>query len=217
MSEQELIDKKIEEREKTDIMISYVMIVILVVCIAFVAYLKLTSKEESNIINDNTTDDNVVDNVPANLTLSELASIAGDRLNTKYNGIIISQSDDGLSITYGDINYELPLLNNELEFTIDSDNKELSEDIYRELIASVCAHYTNDRDNCNNASKALNSSNSVTGARFVGENKVYIDTVNYVNPTDIISGNDYTDNASSDSEIQNGDVAASAGDVIELE
>ena len=174
MNNTNLIDEKVDKREKKDIMLSYILIVILVCCISFVLSIKF-------LFGDTVSDDTDDDYSENHISLSQLATSVNDKLNTKYAGISVLSSGSGINIEYGDITYTASLINNnELEYTIDSDNKDLSEDVYKELVASVCTYYYEDRDGCILAAKKLDSNTS--GIRFVGDDKVYIDIVNSVKP-----------------------------------
>lgn len=125
------------------------------------------------------------------ITLEEVASSLSSNLNTKYSGLNVTSSDDGLNITYGDIKYSVPFSNSELAFTIDEDNVELSKDIYENIISSICVYYHNDLDGCKNASAGINSSN-ISGVRFI-DNVVYINTINSVSPISNTNIMNYTE------------------------
>ena len=187
MSEEELmIQEKIKKREKTDIMIAYAMIVILLACILFVVYLKFIRKDNSTSNNDNNQTEYTINYIKLDDVINGLNS----NLRDKYNGITSTLGDNSINISYGDLLYEVKLINNELEFKLDSDNEELSEDIYKEMIAIVCTFYSSDRTGCVNASKEVD--NDTNGVRFV-DNNVYINITSGITPLETVRKIVYAD------------------------
>lgn len=175
MNEQDImIQEKIEKREKTDIIIAYILIAIITCCLLFVVYLKFIKKGSE----EETTPTEYTIN---NISLNDIASSLINNLSSKYNSINAIPNGNNITVTYGDISYNIPLQSNELIFTIDNDNALLSKDIYTEIIASVCTFYRSDREGCKNAARVINETTSVNGVRFVNNN-VYIDIVNSVFP-----------------------------------
>lgn len=177
MNEQDLIiEKKIEKREKTDIIIAYMLIVVLIFCILFVIYIKFIKKGKK------------LETIPTEytvntITLNDIASSLSSNLSSKYNSITALAKDTSITINYGDINYNVPLEGNELVFNIDNDNMTLSEDIYKEILSSVCTFYHNDREGCKNAAIKVSESNPTSGVRF-DSNKIYINIVNSISPNE---------------------------------
>ena len=173
MNEQDLmIQEKIKKREKTDIMIAYAMIVILVICILIVVYLKFIRKDDSISNNDDTTEYTV-----NYVSMGTIANDINNNLKDSYNGINANASDKSININYGDLLYDIKLNNNEIEFKVDNDNRELSEAIYKEMIASICTYYSNDRTGCVNASNDITG--NTDGVRFAGDN-IYISITNSI-------------------------------------
>ena len=190
MNEQDImIQEKIKKREKTDIMIAYMMIGILLGCIVFMLYLKFIRKD--NTVSDNGSD--TTEYTVNYIKLDDIASSLNDNLNSKYNGITSSNSNTTMTIKYGDIEYIINVNNNELVYELDDDNKELSEDIYKEIIASVCTFYSNDRTGCVNASNEIDSNTSINGVRFA-DNKIYIDITNGIKPLTTENNNNNNNN-----------------------
>lgn len=175
MNEQDLIiQKKIEKREKTDIMLAYILIVVLTLGIIFILYLKFIKNKD------------VKDEVPTeytvnSITLNDIANSLSSNLSSSYNTLTALANENSILVSYGDINYTIPLVNNELVFTIDNDNQELSKDIYTEVLASVCTFYRNDREGCKNAASSVSEDISITGVRFA-DNSVYITILNSISP-----------------------------------
>ncbi len=179
MNEQDLmIQEKIKKREKTDIMLAYILIVILLGCILFIVYLKFIRK-------DNSSNENDISEYTVNyIKLEDIVNDINNNLSSKYSGINGTFGENNISVKYGDILFNIPVINNELEFNIDMDNKELSKDIYREIIASVCTYYSNDRTGCVNASKSV--SNNTNGIRFVNDT-IYINITSGVTPIETVN------------------------------
>lgn len=177
-----IIQEQIKKREKTDIMLAYILIAILVGCILFVLYLKFIKNSDD----DNTPEEYIVERI----TLSSIASSINSNLSSKYDGINAADNEDSIDIKYGELSYNIKLINNELEFNIDNDNKELSEDIYKEIINSICNYYNDNVDGCKKATDNINYGVDTNGIRFVNDT-MYISVTNSVtnsvNPSNIIS------------------------------
>ena len=180
MNEQDrIMEEKIIKREKTDTFLAYMLIVILLGCIGFMLYAKFIRKE------DNT--NNVEDTTSNNLTLTDISN----SLNTSnYSANLVSDggtfnssvSNSALVITYvkddTTLNLNIPLINNELEVTIDNANSEVITSIYEEIGTIICTHYTGNETSCRNILTNINENSSVDGIRYVnnGNNKtVYLD------------------------------------------
>lgn len=174
-----MIQEKIKKREKTDIMLAYILIVILVGCILFVLYLKFIKNDD---------DEDVIpeEHIVERITLSSIASSINSSLNSKYDGISAADNEDSIDIKYGELSYNIKLINNELEFNIDNDNKELSEDIYKEIVISICNYYNDNADGCKRVSNNIKYGEDITGIRFVND-IIYINVTNSVTPSDITS------------------------------
>ena len=204
MNEQDLmIQEKIKKREKVDIMLAYFMLVVLLGSMIFMLYLKFIKTGNAIVENDNDNTEYTVNNIK----IDDITNSLNDNLNAKYTGIVSSNSDNVITVNYGDIEYVINVNGNELVYELDNDNKELSEDIYKEIIAIICTFYNNDRTGCVNASKKVNSDTSINGVRFA-DNKVYIDIVTGINPSTIENNND-------DDSINSDNVSTNNDDVVE--
>lgn len=179
MNEQDrIMEEKILKREKTDTFLAYMLIVILLGCILFMLYAKFIRKEDNSITEDTTSN---------NLTLTDISN----SLNTSnYSANLVnvggtfnsSVSNSALVITYvkddTTLNLNIPLVNNELEVTIDDANSEVITSIYEEIGTIICTHYTGNETSCRNILTNINENSSVDGIRYVnnGNNKtVYLD------------------------------------------
>ena len=181
-----IIQEKIKKREKTDIMLAYMLIVILLGCILFVLYLKFIKKDNSSNNNED-----IIEYTVNYIKLDDIVTSLNNNLNGKYSGIRANAGDNSINISYGDLLYDIKLVNNELEFNMDNDNKELSEDIYKGIVTSICSYYNNDIDRCKNAAENITYGSNESGIRFVG-NTMYISTTTSVTPMDVIEKTIYT-------------------------
>lgn len=172
MNEQDIINKKIEKREKKDIFLGYLLILILLACIAFVVYIKFfsnnkTTKQEEHI-SDYITLEAISTSLNSSLINSEL----------KINSTV---SNNIITITYQKEQEEktitVPLINNELEITINEEDKEEITKIYKEITSTICKYYNKDKEEeCTSQVENL-SNESTDGIRFVtneNNNIVYI-------------------------------------------
>ena len=196
MNEQDLIlRQKIEKREKFDIILAYILLVVLSGAIILVLYLKFIREEEP------TTPEEYVPNY---ISLSEISSsLNTSLLANRYlnDGATFSTSvlDDSLVITYtkddNNINLNIPVVGNELEVNISEENKDIVTDLYKEMAYIVCVYYGNQENYCRNTLNNIDSENSVQGIRFVNNdnfNTVYIDTTKGVVVNTEIVYNDVT-------------------------
>jgi len=206
MNEQDqIIQEKIKKREKTDIMLAYILIVILLGCIVFIICLKLIKKDDNNGTEEPT------EYVANYIKLEDIASSINSNMNSKYNGINANTSNDSINIIYGGLLYNIKLVNNELEFNIDNDNKELSEEIYKEIVTSICSYYNNDRDRCKNAAESITFGNNENGIRFI-DNTMYISITNSVTPIDVVKKTVYSEETVT--EINNTDYEINMNDKV---
>lgn len=195
MSEEEMMRmKKIEKREKTDTILAYILIVILVVCLGIILFLKFVKKADTKPEEYN----------PTYIGIDEIVTrFNSSTLISKYNNdgakLVASKSDNTIVITYTKDNNNtaitIPQMSNELEITLNSDNEELYMDIYKELANIVCTYYGNSEDSCRAAIDNIKS--DVQGIRFVtnGDNKyIYIDITKGIDVNNVnVNNNIYTE------------------------
>lgn len=193
MSEEEMMRmKKIEKREKTDTILAYILIVILVACLGIILFLKFVKKADTKPEEYNPTYigiDEIVTRFNSSVLVSKYANDGGN--------LVASASGNTIVVTYTKDNNNtvitMPLVNNELEITLNKDNEELITDAYKEITNAICTYYGNSEDSCRTAIDNVKS--DVQGIRFVtnGDNKyVYIDITKSVDVTNI-SNNTYTE------------------------
>lgn len=192
MNEEEMMRmKKIEKREKTDTMLAYILIVILIACLGVILYLKFIRKEEPR----------QDEQLPTYISLNEItAGLNSSTLANRYTNdgatFTSTVSNDAIVVTYTkgeqNININIPLVNNELQVNIAKENEKIITDTYKELANIVCTYYGNSEDNCRTTIDKIKS--DTQGIRFVtdGDNKyVYIDITKGVDVN--ASTNTYTE------------------------
>ncbi len=188
MNEQDMmLRKKIEKREKTDIIIAYILIGVLLLCIVLVLVLKFTKKEDEVIIDEYTPNYIGLGDISTSLNSSLLVNSYVNDGATFYSSV----SGGSLVVTYTKddnvINLNIPVVGNELVVTIPSDNTEIVTDIYKEITSIICVYYGNDENNCRNTVNNIDSNTSISGIRIEDDN-VYIDITNSIDVnTEIVS------------------------------
>lgn len=192
MNEEEIMRmNKIEKREKTDTILAYILIVILIACLGIILFLKFVKKEDTKPEEHNPTYisvDEIVTRFNASTLISKYTNDGGK--------LVASKSDSTIVVTYTKDNNNtaitMPLVNNELEVTLNKDNEELITDVYKEITNTICTYYGNSEDGCRTAIDNIKS--DVQGIRFVtnGDNSyVYIDTTKSIDIN--VSVNTYTE------------------------
>lgn len=192
MNEEELMRmKKIEKREKVDIALAYMLIVILLGAIVVILYLKFIRKEEPR----------QDDQLPTYISLNEItAGLNSSTLANRYTNdgatFTSTVSNDAIVVTYTkgeqNININIPLVNNELQVNIAKENEKIITDTYKEIANIICKYYGNSEDSCRTTINNIKS--DTQGIRFVtnGNNKyVYIDITKGVDVN--ASTNTYTE------------------------
>lgn len=192
MNEEEMMKmKKIEKREKTDTILAYILIVILIACLGVILFLKFVKKEDTKPEEHNPTYisvDEIVTRFNASTLISKYTNDGGKLVASKSNSTIVvtyTKDNNNTVIT-------VPLANNELEVNINKDHEELINDIYKEITNVICTYYGNSEDSCRTAIDNVKS--DVQGIRFVtnGDVKyVYIDITKSIDVN--ASANTYTE------------------------
>lgn len=193
MNEEELMRmKKIEKREKVDIALAYMLIVILLGAIVVILYLKFIKKEESR----------QDDQLPTYISLNEItAGLNSSTLANRYTNdgatFTSTVSNDAIVVTYTkgeqNININIPLVNNELQVNIAKENEEIITDTYKEIANIICKYYGNSEDSCRTTINNIKSDSQ--GIRFISDannSYVYIDINKSVDVTNV-SNSAYTE------------------------
>lgn len=193
MSEEEIMRKKNEKREKFDTVLAYILLIVLLGCLLFMLYLKFIRKEDNTNLES--------EYIPNVVTLSEIASLLNNSsLANRYMNdaatFNASTSDDLLIIKYVkddvDIDLNIPLIGSELKVTLDGQHDEIITDVYKEIASNLCVFYGNSETDCRNYINSINDSSQFDGIRFdkVGDNNtVYIDIMKKVDISSNINGN----------------------------
>lgn len=193
MNEEELMRmKKIEKREKVDIALAYMLIVILLGAIVVILYLKFIKKEEPR----------QDDQLPTYISLNEItAGLNSSTLANRYTNdgatFTSTVSNDAIVVTYTkgeqNININIPLVNNELQVNIAKENEEIITDTYKEIANIICKYYGNSEDSCRTTINNIKSDSQ--GIRFISDannSYVYIDINKSVDATNV-SNSAYTE------------------------
>lgn len=193
MNEEELMRmKKIEKREKVDIALAYMLIVILLGAIVVILYLKFIKKEEPR----------QDDQLPTYISLNEItAGLNSSTLANRYTNdgatFTSTVSNDAIVVTYTkgeqNININIPLVNNELQVNIAKENEEIITDTYKEIANIICKYYGNSEDSCRTTINNIKSDSQ--GIRFISDannSYVYIDINKSVDVTNV-SNSAYTE------------------------
>lgn len=193
MNEEELMRmKKIEKREKVDIVLAYMLIVILLGAIVVILYLKFIKKEEPR----------QDDQLPTYISLNEItAGLNSSTLANRYTNdgatFTSTVSNDAIVVTYTkgeqNININIPLVNNELQVNIAKENEEIITDTYKEIANIICKYYGNSEDSCRTTINNIKSDSQ--GIRFISDannSYVYIDINKSVDVTNV-SNSAYTE------------------------
>ena len=180
MNEQEMITKKIEKREKVDIFLAYLLIIILLGGIAFVVYLKFFNKSSTTDPKEHLSNYISLESIATGLSSSPLA----EELK-----ITSSASNNIITITYQKENnekkLEIPLINNELEVTITEEDREDITNIYKEIAKTICKYYnTGKEDACDVVINNL-SSTDTDGIRFVSNENSNVVYINIMKGVDV--------------------------------
>lgn len=193
MNEEELMRmKKIEKREKVDIALAYMLIVILLGAIVVILYLKFIRKEEPR----------QDDQLPTYISLNEItAGLNSSTLANRYTNdgatFTSTVSNDAIVVTYTkgeqNININIPLVNNELQVNIAKENEQIITDTYKEIANIICKYYGNSEDSCRTTINNIKSDSQ--GIRFISDannSYVYIDINKSVDVTNV-SNSAYTE------------------------
>lgn len=188
MNEEELMRmKKIEKREKVDIALAYMLIVILLGAIVVILYLKFIKKEEPR----------QDDQLPTYISLNEItAGLNSSTLANRYTNdgatFTSTVSNDAIVVTYTkgeqNININIPLVNNELQVNIAKENEQIITDTYKEIANIICKYYGNSEDSCRTTINNIKSDSQ--GIRFISDannSYVYIDINKSVDVTNVFN------------------------------
>ena len=180
MNEQEMImNEKIRKREKLDTILAYILLVFLLGAILFILYLKFIKREDTTTPVEKPNNNITLNDISNSLNNSTLANrYLNDNVtfSSKVNGtslVIDYKKDDKI------VNLNVNTMGTELEFTMNEDNRLVTEDIYKEAANIICVYYKNTEDACRSTLSKVDENNPINGIRYVTSDNnilVYVNT-----------------------------------------
>ena len=194
MNEQEMImNEKIRKREKLDTILAYILLVFLIGAILFILYLKFIKREDTTTPVEKPNNNITLNDISNSLNNSTLANIyLNDNVtfSSKVNGtslVIDYKKDDKI------VNLNVNTMGTELEFTMNEDNRLVTEDIYKEVANIICVYYKNTEDACRSTLSKVDENNPINGIRYVTSDNNILVYVNTAKSIDIENIDTYTE------------------------
>lgn len=194
MNEQEMImNKKIRKREKLDTILAYILLVFLIGAILFILYLKFIKREDTTTPVEKPNNNITLNDISNSLNNSTLANrYLNDNVtfSSKVNGtslVIDYKKDDKI------VNLNVNTMGTELEFTMNEDNRLVTEDIYKEVANIICVYYKNTEDACRSTLSKVDENNPINGIRYVTSDNNILVYVNTAKSIDIENIDTYTE------------------------
>lgn len=194
MNEQEMImNEKIRKREKLDTILAYILLVLLLGAILFILYLKFIKREDTTTPVEKPNNNITLNDISNSLNNSTLANrYLNDNVtfSSKVNGtslVIDYKKDDKV------VNLNVNTMGTELEFTMNEDNRLVTEDIYKEVANIICVYYKNTEDACRSTLSKVDENNPINGIRYVTSDNNILVYVNTAKSIDIENIDTYTE------------------------
>lgn len=194
MNEQEMImNEKIRKREKLDTILAYILLVFLIGAILFILYLKFIKREDTTTPVEKPNNNITLNDISNSLNNSTLANrYLNDNVtfSSKVNGtslVIDYKKDDKI------VNLNVNTMGTELEFTMNEDNRLVTEDIYKEVANIICVYYKNTEDACRSTLSKVDENNPINGIRYVTSDNNILVYVNTAKSIDIENIDTYTE------------------------
>ncbi len=194
MNEQEMmINEKIRKREKVDTILAYILLVFLIGAILFILYLKFIKREDTTTPVEKPNNNITLNDISNSLNNSTLANrYLNDNVtfSSKVNGtslVIDYKKDDKI------VNLNVNTMGTELEFTMNEDNRLVTEDIYKEVANIICVYYKNTEDACRSTLSKVDENNPINGIRYVTSDNNILVYVNTAKSIDIENIDTYTE------------------------
>lgn len=194
MNEQEMImNEKIRKREKLDTILAYILLVFLIGAILFILYLKFIKIEDTTTPVEKPNNNITLNDISNSLNNSTLANrYLNDNVtfSSKVNGtslVIDYKKDDKI------VNLNVNTMGTELEFTMNEDNRLVTEDIYKEVANIICVYYKNTEDACRSTLSKVDENNPINGIRYVTSDNNILVYVNTAKSIDIENIDTYTE------------------------
>ena len=194
MNEQEMImNEKISKRDKLDTILAYILLVFLIGAILFILYLKFIKREDTTTPVEKPNNNITLNDISNSLNNSTLANrYLNDNVtfSSKVNGtslVIDYKKDDKI------VNLNVNTMGTELEFTMNEDNRLVTEDIYKEVANIICVYYKNTEDACRSTLSKVDENNPINGIRYVTSDNNILVYVNTAKSIDIENIDTYTE------------------------
>ena len=194
MNEQEMImNEKIRKREKLDTILAYILLVFLIGAILFILYLKFIKREDTTTPVEKPNNNITLNDISNSLNNSTLANrYLNDNVtfSSKVNGtslVIEYKKDDKI------VNLNVNTMGTGLEFTMNEDNRLVTEDIYKEVANIICVYYKNTEDACRSTLSKVDENNPINGIRYVTSDNNILVYVNTAKSIDIENIDTYTE------------------------
>ena len=194
MNEQEMImNEKIRKREKLDTILAYILLVFLIGAILFILYLKFIKREDTTTPVEKPNNNITLNDISNSLNNSTLANrYLNDNVtfSSKVNGtslVIDYKKDDKI------VNLNVNTMGTEVEFTMNEDNRLVTEDIYKEVANIICVYYKNTEDACRSTLSKVDENNPINGIRYVTSDNNILVYVNTAKSIDIENIDTYTE------------------------
>ena len=194
MNEQEMImNEKIRKREKLDTILAYILLVFLIGAILFILYLKFIKREDTTTPVEKPNNNITLNDISNSLNNSTLANrYLNDNVtfSSKVNGtslVIDYKKDDKI------VNLNVNTMGTELEFTMNEDNRLVTEDIYKEVANIICVYYKNTEDACRSTLSKVDENNPINGIRYVTSDNNILVYVNTAKSIDVENVETYTE------------------------
>lgn len=194
MNEQEIMmNEKIKKREKFDTILAYILLVFLLGAILFILYLKFIKREDTTTPVEKPNNYITLNNISNDLNNSTLANrYLND--NVSFNS---SVSGTTLVINYSkeekNISLNVNTVGTELEFTMNEDNRLITEDIYKEVTNIICIYYGNTENACRSTLSKVDENNPIEGIRYVTSDNNILVYVNTTKSIEVESIDSYTE------------------------
>ena len=201
MNEQEMImNEKIRKREKLDTILAYILLVFLIGAILFILYLKFIKREDTTTPVEKPNNNITLNDISNSLNNSTLANrYLNDNVtfSSKVNGtslVIDYKKDDKI------VNLNVNTMGTELEFTMNEDNRLVTEDIYKEVANIICVYYKSiDIENIDTYTEVTKTELSKTNYEL----KLDTETINNIKITNADTLITFTGNVTTTSESKN--------------
>lgn len=194
MNEQEMMmNEKIRKREKLDTILAYILLVFLIGAILFILYLKFIKREDTTTPVEKPNNNITLNDISNSLNNSTLANrYLNDNVtfSSKVNGtslVIDYKKDDKI------VNLNVNTMGTELEFTMNEDNRLVTEDIYKEVANIICVYYKNTEDACRSTLSKVDENNPINGIRYVTSDNNILVYVNTAKSIDVENIDTYTE------------------------